>query len=91
MKQYQLYQTKSFRQDLRRAERRCKDLQKLYRVLTRIQEGIPLPARYRRHLLRQAAYREVYELHLEPDWLLLYKIIGTSLVLLRNGSHADIF
>jgi mRNA interferase YafQ len=31
------------------------------------------------------------DLHIEPDWLLLYKIDGNDLILARAGSHADLF
>jgi mRNA-degrading endonuclease YafQ of YafQ-DinJ toxin-antitoxin module len=29
--------------------------------------------------------------HIEPDWLLLYKIEGDDLILARTGSHTDLF
>ena len=31
------------------------------------------------------------DLHLEPDWLLLYRIEGSDLYLARTGAHADLF
>ena len=33
-------------------------------------------------------YREA---HIEPDWLLIYRVAGTELRLARTGSHADLF
>jgi mRNA interferase YafQ len=29
--------------------------------------------------------------HIEPDWLLLYKIDGEDLLLVRTGTHSDLF
>ena len=31
------------------------------------------------------------ECHLEPDWLLIYKVEERDLILERTGSHADLF
>lgn len=31
------------------------------------------------------------EYHIEPDWLLIYEATDTELVLLRTGTHADLF
>ncbi len=31
------------------------------------------------------------ELHIEPDWLLIYKIDGDTLILERTGTHAHLF
>lgn len=33
-------------------------------------------------------YREA---HIEPDWLLIYRVVGNELRLVRTGSHADLF
>jgi mRNA interferase YafQ len=31
------------------------------------------------------------DLHIEPDWLLLYRIVDEELQLARTGTHADLF
>ncbi len=49
-----------------------------------------LPARYRDHPLR-GKWHEYREIHLEPDWLLIYRVKGDELQLARTGSHADLF
>ena len=50
----------------------------------------PLPEWHRNHPLRGnwKGYRDV---HIEPDWLLIYRIVGDELHLVRTGSHADLF
>ena len=49
-----------------------------------------LPESYRDHSLK-GAWKHYRELHLEPDWLLVYKIVGDTVVFSRTGTHADIF
>lgn len=55
---------------------------------------IVLPEKYRDHKLTNSKdYENVRECHIEPDWLLIYEIIGDELILnlLRTGSHSDLF
>jgi len=32
-----------------------------------------------------------WDCHVEPDWLLLYRVTDTELILVRSGSHAELF
>ena len=50
----------------------------------------PLAARYRDHPLR-GIWKGYREAHVEPDWILIYRIEGDELRLIRTGSHADLF
>lgn len=79
-----------FKRDARRAQRRGKDLAKLRQPLTALIRQTSLPTRYRDHPLRGdwQGYREI---HIEPDWLLIYRVEGEELRLVRTGSHADLF
>lgn len=79
-----------FKRDVKRAKRRGKYLAKLRPPLTALIQQDPLPARYRDHSLRGSwlGYREI---HIEPDWLLIYRVKGDELQLVRTGSHADLF
>ena len=38
-------------------------------------------------------YENMRELHIEPDWLLVYNIENSELILklIRTGSHSDVF
>ena len=78
-----------FKRDVRKAEKRGKDLAKLRRLLTLLIEEKPLPERYQDHPLKGqwANYRDA---HIEPDWLLIYRIDGAELHLVRTGTHADL-
>lgn len=79
-----------FRRDVKRAKRRGKDLAKLRPPLKALMRQDLLPARYRDHPLR-GKWHEYREIHLEPDWLLIYRVKGDELQLVRTGSHADLF
>lgn len=53
-------------------------------------EEIPLPARFQDHPL-SGDWKHFRDCHLESDWLLLYKIDGDNLHLVRTGTHSDLF
>ena len=96
--------TGKFEKDIRRMEKRGKDLNKLTRVLRLLIDENPLDARHRDHSLagNYAGHREC---HIEPDWLLIYQLgtrkmfddtrgaeIETGVVIFaRTGTHADLF
>ncbi len=79
-----------FRRDVKRAERRGKDMDKLKIVLSLLLQERPLPARYNDHPLR-GDWPGFRDLHIEPDWLLLYRIEGGELQLARTCTHSDLF
>ncbi len=79
-----------FKRDVKRAEKRGWDMAKLRTLLTLLMEQKPLPSSYREHALKGNwnGYRDA---HIEPDWLLIYRIVGDELRLARTGTHADLF
>ena len=79
---------KQFRKDKKRSIKRHKDQEKLKEVIIKLSNGEKLPEKYHDHILQGSHYREC---HIEPDWLLLYKIEGDTLFLAGTGSHADLF
>jgi mRNA interferase YafQ len=83
-------QSSKFKKDIRRLEKRGKDMGKLRRALLLLIEQHPLPAEYGDHPLR-GEWHGFRDLHIEPDWLLLYRIEGNELQLARTGSHSDLF
>ena len=82
--------TSQFKRDVGRLQRRGKDLEKLKVVLTDLARGTGLAAKYRDHVLL-GQYRGTRECHLEPDWLLLYEVAEDEVILVRTGSHSDLF
>lgn len=79
--------TRSFLKELKRANY---DLKILDSVVNFLQRNQPLPARNKDHKLI-GNYQGCRECHLQPDWLLIYKISGNKLILLRTGTHSDLF
>jgi mRNA interferase YafQ len=86
----EIVRSTAFRKDVKRAEKRGKDMAKLRAVVLLLVENMSLPERLKDHPLKGdwAGYRD---LHIEPDWLLLYKLTETELRLARMGTHSDLF
>lgn len=89
---YQLEYGGRFVKDLKLAKRRGLDLSRLKTVTDMLQDGAPLPAKYRDHSLtgNYVGYREC---HINPDWLLIYSRKETVRIisLYRTGTHSDLF
>ena len=79
-----------FRRDVKRMERRGKEMLKLRQVIHLLCQDEELPQNSKDHPLTGdwAGFRDC---HIEPDWLLLYRIEGSDLHLVRTGTHADLF
>ncbi len=75
---------------MRLAQKRGKDMDKLKAALSLLIEQELLPASYNDHPLR-GDWSGFRDLHIEPDWLLLYRVDGDELQLARTGTHADLF
>ena len=78
------------KKDLELMAKRGKNLEKCNTVIELILSSKPLPLRYKDHPLK-ANFKGYRDCHIEPDWLLIYKLNDTELYLLRTGSHADLF
>jgi len=50
----------------------------------------PLPAACRDHSL-SSNWKGCRDLHIEPDWLLIYRLTGNVIRFERTGSHSDLF
>ena len=81
-----------FEKDYKRIKRRGYDELKLKYVIAILQKCEPLPEKYKDHSLG-GNYKGYRECHIEPDWLLIYKIEKDILVLtlIRCGTHSDLF
>ena len=84
--------TAKFKKDYKRVKRQGKDLSKLERALETLVRGEALPDTMRDHSLG-GTYRGHRECHIEPDWLLIYRLEDDVLVLtlVRTGTHSDLF
>jgi mRNA interferase YafQ len=82
--------TSQFKRDVKRMQRQGREVEKLKRVLEALVKGEPLAAKHRDHVL-VGQYKGTRECHMEPDWLLIYELAETEIVLIRTGSHSDLF
>lgn len=86
--------TNQFKKDFKLIQKRCYNVQKLEDVLIILTHGKQLPEKYKDHPLSNSKnYSNVRECHVEPDWLLIYKIEKENylLKLIRTGTHSDLF
>lgn len=80
------------KKDVKLLKKQGKDLNKLISVLDTLSKREKLPDKNKDHALK-GEYSGFRECHIEPDWLLIYKIEEKELVLYATatGSHADLF
>lgn len=81
-----------FKKDLKLAKKRGLKLEHLTEVVNTLAAQQPLGEKHRDHNLT-GNYRDFRECHVEPDWLLIYRIEADEpeLYLFRTGSHSDLF
>lgn len=81
-----------FNKDYKLIKKRGYNLDKLKEVVALLRDGIKLPPKYKDHAL-SGNYVNFRECHIEPDWLLIYKIDNNVLILtvFRTGTHSDLF
>ncbi|MDO8747361.1 MAG: type II toxin-antitoxin system YafQ family toxin [Thermodesulfovibrionales bacterium] len=90
---YQPVYTKQFRKDIKRVEKSGnKDIEKLKAIIRLLLDSKQLDLSYRDHNLK-GNFKDRRECHIEPDWLLVYKLNKKekTMTVERTGSHADIF
>ena len=79
-----------FKRDLKVAQKRGKNIEKLKRSMSLLIDGKPLPKEYKDHPLK-GQWRNFRDAHIELDWLLIYKIDGDEVRFERTGRHTDLF
>jgi mRNA interferase YafQ len=82
--------TASFKKDYKRLQKRGYEMAQLRQVLEHLASGETHEEKYKDHVLR-GNYAGARDCHIEPDWVLIYAIVGEELRLLRTGTHADLF
>lgn len=73
--------------------RRGFDLSLLNAVVETLLKGEKLETKYKDHILLGSKYKGLHECHIQPDWLLVYRIIEDCLILelCYTGTHSDLF
>ena len=89
---YTVKPTTQFKKDYKRAMKRGLKVDLLEKVVALLAMGEPLPEKNRDQELSGdwVGHREC---HIQPDWLLVYRIEDDVLVLTltRTGTHSDLF
>lgn len=89
---YKIQPTNRFKKDLKLCKSRGYDINLITDIIKRLSNGNKLEEKYKDHDLsgNWSGYREC---HIQPDWLLIYKIDGNELILYltRTGTHSDLF
>lgn len=89
---YDIQFTNQFKKDLKLAKKQNKNLNKLFEIIDILANAGNLKAKYKDHDLIDN-YKGTRECHIEPDWLLIYEISNSVLVLMlyRFGRHSELF
>lgn len=89
---YTIERTNSFKKAFKRCVKRGLDISLFETAINILVETGTLPKKYRPHKL-SGQYRELWEWHISPDWLLIWSQNDETLtlILIDTGSHSDIF
>jgi mRNA interferase YafQ len=82
--------TSQFENDVKRAKKRNYDMSKLSTIIQLLGQGDLEDRQCRDHSLK-GKYDGLRECHLTPDWLLIYQSFTEHVILVRTGTHADLF
>lgn len=82
--------TGQFKRDFKRAIKRGKNMDKIKRPMKLLIDGHDLPEAFLDHPLK-GNWKNCRDLHIEPDWLLIYRLDDDTLRFERMGSHSDLF
>lgn len=82
--------TKQFAKDLKRCQRRGKNLEKFKIIVKTLLSGESLDPIHRDHRL-VGTFAGRRDCHIESDWLLIYRIEADKLIFERMGTHSDLF
>ena len=84
--------TALFKRDVKRLERRSKNITNLHLIMKKIEYQHVLPTKVRDHAL-SGNWKNHRELHIKPDWLLIYKLLPKEkkVIFVRTGTHSDLF
>jgi mRNA interferase YafQ len=82
--------SKQFDRDLKKIRKRGANLDELWDIVTILVRSESLPQRHRTHHL-SGKWKRAWKCHIRPDWLLIWHETDDSLLLVRTGTHSDLF
>ncbi len=80
---------KQFKRDFRRCKKRNYDMSKLEKIIDKLANRQPLEPKNKNHAL-SGDWEPARDCHVENDWVLIYRVNGSSLELIRTGTHSDL-
>lgn len=89
---YEIKRSTQFKRDVRRSIKQHKLMTKFKTIHELLMSGMSIPETNKDHIL-SGNWNGHRECHIEPDWLLIYRIDRENKVIeyVRIGSHSDIF
>jgi len=89
---YSLQYTNKFEKSLKLCRKRGLNIALLRTLLETLVKTGKVPAKHKPHKL-SGNYAGLWECHIKPDWLLIWKQNDKELILLMidTGSHSDLF
>ena len=82
--------TTRYDKDAKRVRKRGNDMARLLAVVDALRNRRPLAERHRDHALT-SDWQGWRDCHIEPDWLVIYDVTSTEVLLIRTGTHSDLF
>ncbi len=88
---YSIKPSTQFKKDIKLAKKRGYDISLIMDIIDTLASGKTLPPKNRDHEL-YGKFKGLRECHIQPDWLLIYKISNDTLILYlaRTGTHSDL-
>jgi mRNA interferase YafQ len=85
-----IQQTSQFKKDYKRMKSRGSNMDLLREVIGSLQRDEGLPEKYQNHRL-EGMWKNSFDCHIQPDWILVYRKTDDSLILQATGTHSDLF
>jgi len=85
-----IHYTTQFKKDYKKIKKQKKDQNQLKVVIEKLVAGVKLEPKCRDHQL-SGLWKGHRDCHIEPDWILIYRIEDENLILERTGSHSELF
>ncbi len=82
--------TTQFKRDVKLSEKRGRDMLKLKAIMIKLANEEPLDPKFKDHKLT-GDYKNHRECHVDPDWLLIYRVSANEITYIRTGTHSDLF
>jgi len=82
--------TSSLKKDYKKILKQGKNESKFETLIEKLINTETLEDKYKDHKL-SGQFKNCRECHIEPDWLLIYRITETEIILIRTGSHSELF